>query len=266
MKTKIRPEHASMLQTNDWLAGLRDGGSTEPAGPGKAEPTGPGPGGPGCAVPASYGYGVPASPGRAGPAGYVRAGPAAGGARPEAAAGPVAPPTPAAPAATAATARTAATAVPASPAGLAGAAVRAVIGDQLRMPVIDQLRMPVIWCEIGSCLSWHDDPAALGEADTRARAIDAGWRIDALGRLACPRCQQSDPRFWASRPVAVRDRDMASATTAPIPAVPGGTARGAWLPKSPDPRRAARGYPPASWAELEWHHDSRPMRPVPAGR
>ena len=256
MKTRIRPEHAGVLQTNDWLAGLRDGGSTEPAGPGKAEPTGPGPGGPGCAVPASYGYGVPASPGRTGPAGYVRAGPAAGGARPEAAAGPVAPP---APAATAATARTAATAVPASPAGLAGAAVRAVIGDQLRMPVI--------WCEIGSCLSWHDDPAALGEADTRARAIDAGWRIDALGRLACPRCQQSAPRFWASRPVAVRDRDMASATTAPIPAVPGGgTARGAWLPKSRDPRRAARGYPPASWAELEWHHDSRPMRPVPAGR
>jgi hypothetical protein len=210
VKTRIRPEHASMLQADDWLAGLRDGGSTERAGPGKAEPTGPGPGGPGCAVPASYGYGVPASPGRAGSAGYVRAGPAAGGARPEAAA---------------------------------------------------------IWCEIGSCLSWHDDPAALGEADTRARAIDAGWRIDALGRLACPRCQQSAPRFWASRPVAVRDRDMASATTAPIPAVPGGgTARGAWLPKSRDPGRAARGYPPASWAELEWHHDSRPMRPVPPGR
>ena len=76
MKTKIRPEHAGMLQMNDWLAELRDGESAEPAGPGKAEPIGPGPGGPGYAVPASYGYGVPASPGHAEPAGYVRAVPA----------------------------------------------------------------------------------------------------------------------------------------------------------------------------------------------
>ncbi len=237
MKTKIRPEHAGMLQMNDWLAELRDGESAEPAGPGKAEPIGPGPGGPGYAVPASYGYGVPA--GHAEPGGYVRAGPAAGSARPEALAGPAAP---AAPAATAAPARTATRAVPAgpaartTPAGPAGAAVRAVIGDQLRMPVM--------WCEMGSCVCWYADPAALGEADTRARAIGAGWRIDALGRLACPRCQQSDPGFRASRPVAVRDRDMALASTVPIPAVPGdGTAC------------AARGYPPASRAEPERHPD-----------
>ncbi len=113
-----------------------------------------------------------------------------------------------------------------------------------------------MWCEMGSCISWHADPAALGEADTRARAIAAGWRIDALGRLACPRCQQTDPGFWASRPLAVRDRDMALARTAPIPAVPGdGTARSAALPSSCDPGRAVHGYPPASQAELEWHHD-----------
>jgi hypothetical protein len=120
----------------------------------------------------------------------------------------------------------------------------------------DQLRMPVMWCEMGSCVSWHADPAALGEADTRARAIAAGWRIDAVGRLACPRCQQTDPGFWASRPVAVRDRDMALASTVPMPAVPGdGTARGASPRRSRDPRRVARGYPPPSRAELEWHHD-----------
>ena len=113
-----------------------------------------------------------------------------------------------------------------------------------------------MWCEMGSCVCWHADPAALGEADTRARAIGAGWRIDALGRLACPRCQQSDPGFRASRPVAVRDRDMALASTVPIPAVPGdGTARGASLRSSRDPRRAARGYPPASRAEPERHPD-----------
>ena len=63
-----------------------------------------------------------------------------------------------------------------------------------------------MWCEMGPCISWHADPAALGEADTRARAIAAGWRIDALGRLACPRCQQNDPRYRAARPVEPHDR------------------------------------------------------------
>ena len=42
MKIKIRPEHASMLEMNDWLAELRDGENAEPTGPGNAEPTGPG--------------------------------------------------------------------------------------------------------------------------------------------------------------------------------------------------------------------------------
>src|SRR5207253_1740078 len=84
--------------------------------------------------------------------------------------------------------------------------VRAVIGDQLRMPVM--------WCEMGSCISWHADPAALGEADTRARAIGAGWRIDAFGRLACPRCQQTDPGFWATGPVVPWDRYTAVARAA----------------------------------------------------
>ena len=68
--------------------------------------------------------------------------------------------------------------------------MRAVIGDELRMPIM--------WCEMGSCISWRTDPLALGEADARARAISAGWRIDALGRLACPQCQQTDPGFWAT--------------------------------------------------------------------
>jgi hypothetical protein len=80
---------------------------------------------------------------------------------------------------------------------------RAVIGDELRMPIM--------WCEMGSCISWHSDPAALGEADIRARAIAAGWRIDALGRLACPRCQQSDGRFWATHPVRLRAPDTVRA-------------------------------------------------------
>jgi hypothetical protein len=73
----------------------------------------------------------------------------------------------------------------------------------------DQLRMPIMWCEMGSCISWHADPEALGEADIRARAIEVGWRVDAFGRLACPRCQQTAPGFRVSRPVVLWDRHAA---------------------------------------------------------
>jgi hypothetical protein len=127
--------------------------------------------------------------------------------------------------------------------------VRAVIGDQLRMPIM--------WCEIGWCISWHADPVALGEADTRARAIAAGWRFDALGRLACPRCQQFDPGYWTARPVVPRDRHAAITRTARIPATTGDGTAGRPAPRSSrDPRRAARGYPPPGRAKLEWHHGS----------
>jgi hypothetical protein len=83
---------------------------------------------------------------------------------------------------------------------------RAVIGDELRIPIM--------WCEMGACISRYSYPAALGEADVRARAIGAGWRVDALGRLACPRCQQTDGRFWATHPVRLHDRDTAVTLTA----------------------------------------------------
>ena len=89
-----------------------------------------------------------------------------------------------------------------------------------------------MWCEMGSCISWHSDPAALGEGDARARAIGAGWRIDAFGRLACPRCQQTDPGFRVSRPVVPWDRHTAIARAARIAAGPGD--------------RTAPGHPAAS--------------------
>ena len=92
----------------------------------------------------------------------------------------------------------------------AAASVRAVIGDQLRMAIM--------WCEMGSCISRHADPAALGESDARARAIGAGWCIDAFGRLACPLCQQTDPGFRISRPVVPWDRHTAMARAARIAA------------------------------------------------
>src|SRR5258708_7375000 len=164
MKIKIRPDDTRRLreddwvQTDGWLAELRDDGRADPAGDGHARP-------------ARGSHPWPEILAEA----DARAQAAA---RAEAAAG----------------------------AEMTG---RAVIGDQLRMPIM--------WCEMGSCISWHADPAALGEADTRARAIGAGWRIDAFGRLACPRCQQTDPAFWATGPVVPWARYTAPPRPPPAP-------------------------------------------------
>ena len=135
----------------------------------------------------------------------------------------------------------------------AAATARAVIGDELRIPIM--------WCEMGSCISWYSDREALGEADTRARAIGAGWRIDALGRLACPRCQQTDPRFWAACPLVPQDRYAAIGATAR----PGNHTAGSAAGTSRDPGRAASGYPPSGRAELEWHHDFPAGQVMPVG-
>src|SRR5262249_18536689 len=97
---------------------------------------------------------------------------------------------------------------PASPsrAACSGTTERALIGDRLRIPIV--------WCEIAPCISHHTDPAALGEADIRARALSAGWRFDRLGRLTCPECQQSSPWFWPAHPVALWCRETAATTVA----------------------------------------------------
>ncbi len=80
-------------------------------------------------------------------------------------------------------------------AGTAAQAERAVIGDLLRVPIA--------WCQSGTCIARHADPAALGEADARARAVAAGWCEDAFGRLICPDCQQRY-HVWSARPLAPR--------------------------------------------------------------
>jgi hypothetical protein len=68
----------------------------------------------------------------------------------------------------------------------------------------DQLRVPAVWCAMVRCDAAFADPAALGEADNRARALAAGWAEDALGRIVCPACQftQPVPVWWvlARRP------------------------------------------------------------------
>jgi len=185
MKMKIRPDDASMLELNDWLAELREDGWADAPSDDRPEP-------PGDDLAESPGDDRPEPPGDdlAEPPGDDRPRPVSD-ARPEASAEP--------------------DHRPAEPD--ARPTVRAVIGDQLRMPVM--------WCEMGSCISWHADPAALGEGDMRARAIGAGWRIDALGRLACPTCQQADPNFRASHQVVPWDRYTAMARAARIVSGPG---------------------------------------------
>ena len=226
MKIKIRPDDTSTrhkdgwFQTDGWLAELRDDGRAEP--PGDAHDGPDGVGGP---WPEALAAADALAEARARAGARARAQAAAhaqADARAEARAH----------------AQADARAEAAARAEMTG---RAVIGDQLRMPVM--------WCEMGSCISWHADPAALGEADTRARAIGAGWRIDAFGRLACPRCQQTDPGFWATGPVVPWDRYTAVALAARAAGRGDGTA--AWG-SSGDPGRAAGGYPRVGPPEPGW--------------
>jgi hypothetical protein len=64
---------------------------------------------------------------------------------------------------------------------------RAIIGDEIRVPIL--------WCEFGKCIRRYTDDAAHDERDLRDRALAAGWRYDALGHLACPTCAQRSPSF-----------------------------------------------------------------------
>jgi hypothetical protein len=93
-------------------------------------------------------------------------------------------------------------AMPADPlAGPVAITQRAVVGDRIRRPTA--------WCEMAACISRFEDPAALGEADIRARALAAGWRHDNLGRLLCPYCQWRRPGSRAASPVAGQDNPPA---------------------------------------------------------
>jgi hypothetical protein len=247
MKIKIRPHDTGMLPDNDWLqtdgwlAELRDDRGADPAGYGHARPargSDPWPGILAEAAARAQTEAEAAARAQTEAEAAARAqteAEAAARAQTEAEA--------AARAQTEAEAAARAEAARAEAAASAEMTVRPVIGDQLRMPIM--------WCEMGSCISWHADPAALGEADTRARAIGAGWRIDALGRLACPRCQQTDPGFWAAGPVVPRDRYTAVARSARA-AVHGDGTAAAWG-GSRDPGRAAGGYPRVRPQEPGWH-------------
>ena len=180
MKIKMRRDDASMLEMNGWIAELRDDDHAEPAGDAHAEP-------------AAGAHAEPAAGARAEPAAGARAEPEGdGGLEPGATA--VAP---------------RANRLAANAEVSVGVAASACAEITESAAIGDQLRIPIAWCEMGSCISHHADRAALGEADIRARAVLVGWCVDALGRLACPRCQQNGAGFRASRPVALWDRDAA---------------------------------------------------------
>jgi len=78
----------------------------------------------------------------------------------------------------------------------------------------DQIRVPAAWCDMAGCRSRFADPAALGEADNRVRALAAGWGQDAYGRLVCPACQQR-LRGHAGRERRVREPETAAARPSP---------------------------------------------------
>ncbi len=235
MKIKMRRDDASMLEMNDWISELRDNDHAEPIDDAHAEPAADTHAEPAAgaraepaaarAEPADDAHDEAAAGAHAEPAAGAHAEPA-GGAGAEPAGGAGAEPAGGAGAEPAGGARAepagdggldpGATAVPPPANRLAASAevsagVGASAGGEITEPAAigDQLRIPIAWCEMGSCISHHVNRAALGEADIRARAILVGWRVDALGRLACPRCQQNGAGFRTSRPVALWDRDAA---------------------------------------------------------
>lgn len=119
---------------------------------------------------------------------------------------------------------------------------RAVLGDTIRRPIA--------WCEMPGCIFWHDDPAALGEADIRARALAAGWCHDAVGRLVCPCCQQRNPDLWITHRLARQHRAPAEATRHDTDHTRAGRLRSVWTTVSARARDFAGG--PDRWPR--WPH------------
>lgn len=61
-----------------------------------------------------------------------------------------------------------------------------------------EVRVPILWCESGNCIERYSSVLPLDEWDLRERALGAGWRHDASGRLVCPACAWVDSASWAS--------------------------------------------------------------------
>jgi hypothetical protein len=114
----------------------------------------------------------------------------------------------------------------------------------------DQMRVPAAWCDMAGCGAGFADPAALGEADNRARAVAAGWAEDALARLVCPASQQCARAAPAGRALT-REPDTTGNHQAP-----GDTVRPAGGAGQSIPPATAFRRPPA--AGLGRHHQETP--------
>lgn len=119
---------------------------------------------------------------------------------------------------------------------------RAVLGDTMRWPTA--------WCEMPGCISWHDHPAALGEADIRARALAAGWYRDAVGRLVCPSCQQRNPDLWIAHRLARQRRPPTGGIGHGAGHTRPGRLRGMWTAVA----ARARDFAGAPDRRLRWPH------------
>jgi hypothetical protein len=89
----------------------------------------------------------------------------------------------------------------------------------------DQIRVPAARCDMADCETRFADLGALGEADNRARALGAGWRADAVGRLLCPACQQRNGATWARAPGHEPAAAGGPAPTGASPGLRGGVSR-----------------------------------------
>ena len=114
----------------------------------------------------------------------------------------------------------------------------------------DAIRRPAVWCEMPGCISWHDHPAALGQADIRARALAAGWCHDAVGRLVCPSCQQRNPDLWLTHRLARQHRAPAGNPRHDGSHTRAGRPRGVWTAVSARARAFVGG--PDRWPR--WPH------------
>jgi hypothetical protein len=107
----------------------------------------------------------------------------------------------------------------------------------------DQIRVPAACCAMAGCQAAFVDPAALGEADNRARAAAAGWARDALGRLMCPACQRDHPvpAWWvASGKPALGDHRPAGGTARPAGGTNQSIPPAVWGPPAAAPGRPHR--------------------------
>jgi hypothetical protein len=274
MKSEIWPD-VGMPEMTDWLAELRDDGGAEQPGDDQAAPAAvddPVPEAPAADAPAPAQVDSPVLAGQAGglaeswPPGWAWTRATADAPAETRPPGWVKPPVGKHAAAKRAGAPTEIT-EPAGPAEITEAAEitepaepaqiteRALIGDELRRPIT--------WCEMDPCISWHADPAALGEADIRARAISAGWRVDAFGRLACPQCQQTSPRFRVAHSLVLWDRRAAITGASRMAET---RSNGAAWGHGRDPGRPASGHL-AAGAPTPGRHRGRPAaKNMPVGQ